>query len=137
MGSAAIRRINRDLYQPLTIDLFLLRQHNPRQRTTAAIGRQRVIGVDNPSTAIHWINCDTFEVAGEDRRLLALCADNIEFWAPDAPPVLGRTAVSAQLARGSTRIHGIEISGCRIFKRDCLLNGKLQDYVFFGGRLHS
>ena len=32
----------------------------------------------------------------------------------DAPPVLGRTAVSAQLARGSTRIHGIEISGRRI-----------------------
>jgi ketosteroid isomerase-like protein len=37
-----------------------------------------------------WIE---FEVAGEDRRLLALCADDIEFWPPDAPPVLGRTAV--------------------------------------------
>ena len=58
-----------------------------------------------------WIE---FEVAGEDRRLLSLCADDIEFWPPDAPPVLGRTAVSAQLARGSTRIHGIEISGRRI-----------------------
>src|SRR5260370_8690216 len=31
-----------------------------------------------------------------------------------APPVLGRTAVSAKLARGSTRIHGIEINGRRI-----------------------
>ena len=58
-----------------------------------------------------WIE---FEVAGEDRRLLALCADDIEFWPPDAPPVLGRAAVSAQLARRSTRIHGIEISGRRI-----------------------
>jgi ketosteroid isomerase-like protein len=58
-----------------------------------------------------WIE---FEVAGEDRRLLALCADDIEFWPPDAPPVLGRTAVSAQLASGSTKIHGIEISGRRI-----------------------
>ena len=58
-----------------------------------------------------WIE---FEVAGEDRRLLSLCADDIEFWPPDAPPVLGRRAVSAQLARGSTRIHGIEISGRRI-----------------------
>lgn len=58
-----------------------------------------------------WIE---FEIAGEDRRLLALCADDIEFWPPDAPPVLGRTAVSAQLARGSTRIHDIEISGRRI-----------------------
>src|SRR5713101_4769770 len=57
-----------------------------------------------------WIE---FEVAGEDRRLLALCADDVEFWPPDAPPVLGRTAVSAQLSRG-TRIHGIEISGRRI-----------------------
>jgi ketosteroid isomerase-like protein len=58
-----------------------------------------------------WIE---FEVAREDRCLLALCTDDIEFWPPDAPPVLGRTAVSAQLARGSTRIHGIEISGRRI-----------------------
>jgi ketosteroid isomerase-like protein len=58
-----------------------------------------------------WIE---FEVSGENRRLLALCADDIEFWPPDAPPVLGRTAVSAQLARGSTRIHRIEISGRRI-----------------------
>jgi ketosteroid isomerase-like protein len=58
-----------------------------------------------------WIE---FEVAGEDRRLLALCADDIEFWPPDAPPVLGRTAVSAQLASGSTKIHGIEVSGRRI-----------------------
>ena len=58
-----------------------------------------------------WID---FEVAGEDSRLLALCADDIEFWPPDAPPVLGRAAVSAQLARRSTRIHGIEISGRRI-----------------------
>ena len=57
-----------------------------------------------------WIE---FEVAGEDRRLLALCADDVEFWPPDAPPVLGRPAVSAQLSRG-TRIHGIEISSRRI-----------------------
>ena len=82
-----------------------------------------------------WIE---FEVAGEDRHLLALCADDIEFWPPDPPPVLGRTAVSAQLARGSTRIHGIEISGRRILgsKRNCLLDGTLQGYVFLGGRLH-
>jgi ketosteroid isomerase-like protein len=58
-----------------------------------------------------WIE---FEIAGEDRRLLPMCADDIEFWPPDAPPVLGRTAVLAQLARGSTRIHGIEISDRRI-----------------------
>ena len=51
-----------------------------------------------------WIE---FEVAGEDRRLLALCADDIEFWPPDAQPVLGRAAVSAQLERRTTRIHGI------------------------------
>jgi len=33
---------------------------------------------------------------------------------PDARPVVGRTAVSAELGRGSRRIHGIEISGRRI-----------------------
>ncbi len=54
-----------------------------------------------------WIE---FEVAGEDRRLLTLCADDIEFWPPDAQPVRGRTAVLAQLVHGTTRIHGIEIS---------------------------
>src|SRR5215467_2281783 len=58
-----------------------------------------------------WIE---FEVAGEDHRLLALCADDIEFWPPDAQPVFGRTAVLAQLECGPTRIHGIEISDRRI-----------------------
>ena len=54
-----------------------------------------------------WIE---FEIAGEDRRLLTLCADEIEFWPPDTQPVRGRTAVLAHLAGGTTRIHGIEIS---------------------------
>jgi len=58
-----------------------------------------------------WIE---FEVAGEDRCLLALCADDIEFWPPDAQPVFGRMAVLAQLERGPIRIHGIEISDRRI-----------------------
>jgi hypothetical protein len=31
-----------------------------------------------------WIE---FEVAGEGHRLLALCADEIELWPPDAQPV--------------------------------------------------
>jgi ketosteroid isomerase-like protein len=46
--------------------------------------------------------------------LLALCADDIEFWPPDAQPVVGRTAVLAQLERETTRIHGIAISDRRI-----------------------
>src|SRR6266851_8315187 len=58
-----------------------------------------------------WIE---FEVAGEGHSLMALCADDIELWPPDAQPVLGRAAVSAQLAQGNTRIHGIEISNRRI-----------------------
>jgi ketosteroid isomerase-like protein len=58
-----------------------------------------------------WIK---FEVAGEDQRLLALCADDIELWPPDAQPVIGRVPVSAQLAQGSARIHSIEISDRRI-----------------------
>jgi len=82
-----------------------------------------------------WIE---FEVSGEDRRLLTLCADDIEFWPPDAPPAVGRTAVSAQLARGSTRIHSIEISGRRILGSNeiAYLTATLQDYGFLGGRLH-
>src|SRR3989442_3987765 len=58
-----------------------------------------------------WIE---FEVAGEDHSLLALCADDIEFWPPNAQPWLGRAAVSAQMAHGTTRIHSIEITDRRI-----------------------
>jgi ketosteroid isomerase-like protein len=58
-----------------------------------------------------WIE---FEVVGDDQSLLALCADDIELWPPDAQPVCGRAAVSAQLAHRITRIHGVEISDRRI-----------------------
>ncbi len=58
-----------------------------------------------------WIE---FEVAGEDHNLMSLCADDIELWPPDAQPLLGRAAVSAQMARGTTRIHCIEIIDRRI-----------------------
>src|SRR5258708_5630183 len=58
-----------------------------------------------------WIE---FEVAREHHSLMALCADDIELWPPDAQPVLGRAAVSAQLAHGTTRIHNIEITDRRI-----------------------
>ena len=60
---------------------------------------------------LSWIE---FEVAGDDQSLLALCADDIEFWPPDAQPVCGRAAVSAQLTHRITRIHGVEISDRRI-----------------------
>jgi ketosteroid isomerase-like protein len=50
-----------------------------------------------------WIE---FEVAGDNESMLALCADDIELWPPDVQPVCGRAAVSAQLAHGTTRIHG-------------------------------
>ena len=51
-----------------------------------------------------------FEAAGEAHSLMALCSDDIELWPPDAQPLLGRAAVSAWMARGSTRIHSIEIT---------------------------
>ena len=41
-----------------------------------------------------WIE---FEVAREDHSLMALCADDIELWPPNAQPLLGRAAVSAQI----------------------------------------
>jgi ketosteroid isomerase-like protein len=55
-----------------------------------------------------------FETAGEVRGLMALCADDIELWPPDAPPLIGREAVSASMARGTPRIQSIEISERRI-----------------------
>src|ERR1035441_8631483 len=54
------------------------------------------------------------EVAGQGHSLMALCADDIEFWPPDAHPLLGRAALSAQMAHGTTRIHCIEITDRRI-----------------------
>ncbi len=59
----------------------------------------------------NWIE---FEVAGKIHSLMALCADDIELWPPDAQPLHGRAAVSAHLARGTTRIHRIEITDRRI-----------------------
>jgi ketosteroid isomerase-like protein len=58
-----------------------------------------------------WIE---FEAAGEIHSLMALCADDIELWPPDAQPLLGRAAVSAWMALGTTRIHSIEITERRI-----------------------
>jgi ketosteroid isomerase-like protein len=59
----------------------------------------------------NWIES---EVAGEDHSLMALCAEDIELWPPDAPPLLGRAAVSAQMASGTTKIRCIEIIDRRI-----------------------
>jgi ketosteroid isomerase-like protein len=59
----------------------------------------------------NWIE---YEVAGDNHSLMALCADDIELWPPDAQPLLGRAAVSAQMARGMTTIHSIEITDLRI-----------------------
>jgi ketosteroid isomerase-like protein len=58
-----------------------------------------------------WIE---YEVAGDDHNLMTLCADDIELWPPNAQPLLGRAAVSAQMTRGRTRIHSIEITDRRI-----------------------
>ena len=58
-----------------------------------------------------WIQ---FEIAGEDHRLIELCASDIELWPPDAPPVRGRLAVSAYMAQETARIHRIEITELRI-----------------------
>ncbi len=53
---------------------------------------------------------------GDERicSLMALCADDIELWPPDAQPLRGRAAVSALIAHGTIRIHSIEITNRRI-----------------------
>ena len=58
-----------------------------------------------------WIE---LEVAGQGQNLVALCADDIELWPPDAQPLRGRAAVSALIAHGTIRIHSIEITNRRI-----------------------
>ena len=59
----------------------------------------------------NWIE---YEIAGNNHSLMALCADDIELWPPDAQPVLGRAAVSAKMVREKTKIHSIEITDRRI-----------------------
>jgi ketosteroid isomerase-like protein len=54
-----------------------------------------------------WIE---FEVAGANHSLMALCADDIELWPPDAQPLFGRAAVSARMASGTATIHRVEIT---------------------------
>jgi len=58
-----------------------------------------------------WIE---FEMAGTSDDLMTLCADDIELWPPDGPPVCGRGEVAAHLARGTKGIHSIEIGDCRL-----------------------
>jgi ketosteroid isomerase-like protein len=58
-----------------------------------------------------WIE---YEVAGDDHSLMALCANDIELWPPNAEPVAGRAAALAHMAHGTASIHRIEISGRRI-----------------------
>ena len=58
-----------------------------------------------------WIQ---MEAAGEDRHLLDLCGDDIEFWPPDSPPALGRDAIIAWIRGGKDGIRSIKISNRRI-----------------------
>jgi ketosteroid isomerase-like protein len=57
-----------------------------------------------------WVEC---EIVGDSLSLMALCADEIEFWPPDAPPLRGRAAVSAQTASAKAKIDSIEITDRR------------------------
>jgi ketosteroid isomerase-like protein len=58
-----------------------------------------------------WIE---FEVAGQAQSLIAFCADDIELWPPDALPLIGRSAVSAEMAQATTKTHCVEITDRRI-----------------------
>lgn len=74
--------------------------------------------------------------SGDNHSLMALCADDIELWPPDAQPLLGRAAVSAQMARGMTKSTPLRsLTFVFGFERDCLLDRKLRKYVFVGRRL--
>jgi ketosteroid isomerase-like protein len=58
-----------------------------------------------------WIE---FETTGDVRSLMALCADDIELWPPDMPPLIGCETVSASMTRRTVRVHGIDTSERRI-----------------------
>jgi ketosteroid isomerase-like protein len=58
-----------------------------------------------------WIN---YERAGDLNHLLALCADDIEFWPPNAPPIIGREEVARYLNHPETVIHDIRVSDLQI-----------------------
>jgi len=64
-----------------------------------------------------WIN---YERAGDLDHLLALCAEDIEFWPPNDPPIDGLEAVARYLHRSKTAIHDIEVYDRRIQVSDGL-----------------
>ena len=78
-----------------------------------------------------WIN---YERAGDLSHLLALCADDIEFWPPNAPPIVGREEVARYLNHSETVIHDIKVSDCRGLKQLRLRNGQIPNYVQCAGR---
>lgn len=59
----------------------------------------------------NWIQ---MEAAGEIGHLLDSCGDEIEFWPPGSPHVVGRDAIMAWIRRGKEKIQSIEISDRRI-----------------------
>jgi hypothetical protein len=79
-----------------------------------------------------WIE---YEVAGDDHNLMTLCADDIELWPPNAQTRGGFGANGPQDDENS--LHRVYPSAYSGFKRDCLLDRKLQNYVLLSGRLHS
>jgi ketosteroid isomerase-like protein len=50
------------------------------------------------------------EIAGGNHKLMAFCADDVQFWPPDGQPLFGRVAVSARITQQTKRVHCIEIS---------------------------
>lgn len=58
-----------------------------------------------------WIN---YERASDLDGLLALCAHEVEFWPPNAPPVVGREQVARYLNYPETVIRDINVSDRRI-----------------------
>jgi len=58
-----------------------------------------------------WID---YERAGDLDGLFTLCAYDIEFWPPNAPPVVGHEQVARYLRYPETVIHDIRVSDRRV-----------------------
>jgi ketosteroid isomerase-like protein len=53
------------------------------------------------------------EIAGDLQSCLNLCAEEIELWAPDQAPAVGRAAVARKLTAETVKVSAVDISGTK------------------------
>jgi len=59
----------------------------------------------------HWV---AGELAGDEAAVLDLCAGDVAWIPPDAPPLRGKKAIRQWLGKGASKIHDLAITGLAI-----------------------